>query len=226
MNKVVLVTGGNRGIGKEICNQLSSSENQVFMGSRSLKNGEAAASELSGKITVIELDTSSDESVKSAFDTISSQTDHIDAIINNAGIGVGNANLEEANIEEVKEIFEVNFFGPMRVNSIFLPLLMESSDPRIINVSSGMGTLAGLTGGYEGYRLSKAGLNAQTIQLANELQGRVKVFSMCPGWVRTDMGGPNAGRSVEQGADTAVWLVSDPDAASGRMYRDRMPIPW
>lgn len=226
MEKSILVSGGNRGIGKQICYDLSGLGHRVFLGSRDLKKGQDAATEMPGKVEVVQLDVSSEESVKRAFEQIAAQCDALDVLINNAGIGVGSAGLAEANLKEVKEIFEVNFFGPMRMNRTFLPLLEASVDPRIINVSSGMGTLSDLQGNYAGYRLSKAGLNAQTIQLANELKDRVKVFSMCPGWVRTEMGGPNATRGLEAGADTAVWLALEDEAASGRMYRDRSPIPW
>jgi NAD(P)-dependent dehydrogenase (short-subunit alcohol dehydrogenase family) len=226
MQKTILVTGGNRGIGKQICDELSGLGHRVFLGSRDLEKGKNAAAEMPGKVEAVQLDVASDESVKAAFDQISSKTDHLDVLINNAGIGVGNAGLAEAKLKEIKEIFEVNFFGSIRMNSVFLSLLEASPDPRIINMSSGMGQLSNLQGKSAGYRLSKAGLNAQTIQLANELAGRVKVYSMSPGWVRTDMGGSQAPRSLEQGADTAVWLALEDEAESGKMYFDREQVSW
>jgi NAD(P)-dependent dehydrogenase (short-subunit alcohol dehydrogenase family) len=131
------------------------------------------------------------------------------------------------NLEIAKEIMETNLFGAWRMIQYFLPLLSKSNDGRIINVSSGSGELASLTGKYPGYSLSKASLNALTIMLANELQGKgIKVNAMCPGWVRTDMGGPNAIRDVSQGADTAVWLAMEENIPSGKFFRDRKAINW
>ena len=135
--------------------------------------------------------------------------------------------LQSVNIEEVKRIMETNFYGPMRMNKTFLPLLKKSDEARIINISSGMGALNSLTGGYAGYRLSKTGLNAQTILLSHELkQTGIKVFSVCPGWVKTDMGGKSAPRPVEKGAETAVWLATEKNPASGKFFRDKKIISW
>jgi NAD(P)-dependent dehydrogenase (short-subunit alcohol dehydrogenase family) len=112
------------------------------------------------------------------------------------------------------------------VSQALVPLMQGSG--RVVDVSSGMGQLAEMNGGYPGYRLSKAALNALTRILADELKGTgVKVNSVCPGWVRTDMGGADAPRTPEQGAETIVWLATLPDdGPTGGFFRDRQPIPW
>ncbi|MBM3404236.1 MAG: SDR family oxidoreductase [Bacteroidetes bacterium] len=132
-----------------------------------------------------------------------------------------------ASLDEVRYIMETNFYGAWRMIQVFLPLLKKSSDGRIINISSGMGELKSLKGLYPGYSLSKAALNALTIMFSNELKETgIKVNAMCPGWVRTDMGGHNAPREVRQGADTAVWLATESEIPTGKFFRDRKEIEW
>jgi NAD(P)-dependent dehydrogenase (short-subunit alcohol dehydrogenase family) len=127
----------------------------------------------------------------------------------------------------VDNIMLTNVYGAWRMIQVFLPLLMKSREGRIINISSGLGELKTLTGEYPGYSLSKASLNALTIMFANELKATsIKVNAMCPGWVKTDMGGPGAPRTVSQGADTAVWLATANDIPSGKFFRDRSEINW
>ena len=226
--KIALVTGANRGIGLGIVHGLVRQGFHVLMGVRNLRKGEVSLASLdSDQAEILELDVCDSRSLIKASEWVKGKYGRLDVLINNAGIiGENQSNFRVGDISEIRDIMEVNYFGPMQVNAAFLPLLQRSDDPRIINVSSGMGELASLTGGYAGYRLSKAGLNAQTMLLANELKGEVKVFALCPGWVKTDMGGQNAPRSVEEGADTAVWLASDENAQTGKFYRDRKVIPW
>ena len=226
--RIALVTGANRGIGKGIAKGLSDEGFHVIMACRDVSKGETARREIGTVDTVVlQLDLSHPSSIERAASEVEEKHGRLDVLINNAGIiGKGKKAFREGDIEEIRGIMEVNYFGPMKMNASFLPLLLRGDDPRIINVSSGMGELSSLTGGYAGYRLSKAGINAQTILLANELRGQVKVFSMCPGWVRTDMGGEGAPRSVEKGADTAIWLSTDKKAESGKFYRDRRVISW
>jgi NAD(P)-dependent dehydrogenase (short-subunit alcohol dehydrogenase family) len=127
----------------------------------------------------------------------------------------------------VDNIMLTNVFGPWRMIQVFLPLLMKSSEGRIINISSGLGELRNLTGEYPGYSFSKASLNALTIMFAFELNAKgIRVNAMCPGWVKTDMGGPGAPRTVGQGADTAVWLATANDIPTGKFFRDRSEINW
>jgi len=131
-------------------------------------------------------------------------------------------------LTETADAMKTNFMGPVRTSKYFMPLLKKSADARIINLSSGMGELSSLqSGGYGAYRLSKTSLNAFTILLASELQQEgIKVFALCPGWVQTDMGGKGATRSVEKGAETAVWLATDKQSLNGKFYRDKKVIDW
>jgi NAD(P)-dependent dehydrogenase (short-subunit alcohol dehydrogenase family) len=130
-------------------------------------------------------------------------------------------------IEHVKSIMETNLYGVWRVTQWMIPLLKKSEDPRIINISSGMGQLTNLSGYYPSYSLSKASLNALTIMFSKELESDgIKVNAMCPGWVKTDMGGPNAPGTVQQGADTAIWLATEPNIPTGMFFKDRKPINW
>ena len=256
--KTILVTGGNRGIGLEICRQLDSLGHRVIMGSRDPDKGLAAARSLSSNVVVRQLDVTDDASILALAKAIRDEFGKLDVLINNAGIGSNDpalnnpivagirktvkkkfrpvwnamkqairklrrkgilAEVKHASatpLDKVKYIMETNFYGPWRMVREFLPLLENSNDPRIINVSSGMGQLKSLKGYSPGYSLSKSSLNALTILLSNDLAGKgIKVNAMCPGWVRTDMGGPDAPRDVSQGADTAVWL------ATSRKYPNR-----
>ena len=227
MDRIALVTGANRGIGFEICRQLAETGFQVVLTSRDEKKAEAAAHRIGPSVSFQVLDVRDERSVRDALESVKRRFGRLDVLVNNAGISKGSKTLENADMEDIKRIMETNFFGPIRVSKTFLPLLRKSDDARIINVSSAMGSLEDLGGGYAAYRLSKAGLNAQTILLASELKGSsVKVYAMCPGWVRTDMGGPFAPRSVPEGADTVTWLATTSDARSGAWYRDRREIPW
>jgi NAD(P)-dependent dehydrogenase (short-subunit alcohol dehydrogenase family) len=132
----------------------------------------------------------------------------------------------DAHLDTVRRTLETNLYGALQISQTLIPLMGGTG--RVVNVSSGMGQLSEMNGCCPGYRFSKAGLNALTRILADELRdSRIKINSVCPGWVRTDMGGPGADRSVEQGVDTIVWLATLPDSGpSGGFFRDRQPIPW
>jgi NAD(P)-dependent dehydrogenase (short-subunit alcohol dehydrogenase family) len=228
--KTVLITGANRGIGFEIARQLAGRGFHVFIGARSEQAGQAAQRELekAGKISLLVLDVSDSKSIASAASKFAS-IGQLDALINNAGIypdeGVSILTVSR---EQMVRTFQTNTFGALEVTQAFLPYLKKSPAPRVINFSSGLGQLDGLSAGIPSYGLSKLALNGVTIMLADALKAdRIAVNSMCPGWVRTDMGGASAPRSVEQGADTAVWLVTEADAGlTGKFFRDRKEIPW
>ncbi len=174
----------------------------------------------------VRLDVTDEESVFAARERVQSEAGRLDALINNAGVYGDPVGAADYDLERAREVLEVNTLGPWRLIEAFLPLLRESDAPRIVNVSSGAGQLSDMNGGRAAYRVSKAGLNALTRTLASD-QRWVKVNTMCPGWVRTDMGGSGAPRSVEDGADTAVWLATLPDdGPTGGFFRDRKPIPW
>lgn len=177
-------------------------------------------------VVLVSLDVTDEENVRRAKEWVEIKYGKLDVLVNNAGI-VSQKGLTATSTEGVKKVMETNFYGPMRMSTIFLPLFKKAKNAKIINMSSGMGALEDLAGGYAAYRLSKAGLNAQTILLSNELTDTcIKAFAMCPGWVKTDMGGASAPRSVEQGADTALWLATTEEGESGKFYRDRIMVNY
>ncbi len=220
--RVALVSGANRGIGAQIARQLAADHGfVVFAGAR----GPDDVEETDG-IIPIELDVTDQATVDAAQEQIGSDPGYLDALVNNAGVYGDPIGVVDYDLDRAHEVLEVNTFGPWRLSQAFVPLLQRSSQPRIVNVSSGAGQLSDMNGGRAAYRVSKAALNALTRTLASDERG-IKVNTMCPGWVRTDMGGSAAPRSVEEGADTAVWLATlDDDGPTGGFFRDRKPIPW
>jgi NAD(P)-dependent dehydrogenase (short-subunit alcohol dehydrogenase family) len=219
---VALVSGASRGIGAEIARELAADHGfLVFAGARNPDDVEVVDG-----IEPIRLDVTDQSTVDAARDRIASETGQLDALINNAGVYGDPIGAADYDLDRAHEVLEINTFGPWRLIEAFLPLMRESSRPRIVNVSSGAGQLSDMNGGRAAYRISKAGLNALTRTLASE-ERWLKVNTMCPGWVRTDMGGSAAPRSVEEGADTAVWLATLPDdGPTGGFFRNRKPIPW
>jgi NAD(P)-dependent dehydrogenase (short-subunit alcohol dehydrogenase family) len=174
------------------------------------------------------MDVSDDESVRAAAAKFARNESHLDVLVNNAGIVTdGDANILEPNLDRLRETMETNTFGPLRVVHAFQALLQKSKEPRIVNVSSGAGQLTdGADGWAPCYCISKTALNGVTSQLATALP-KFAVNSVCPGWVRTDMGGAAAPRSVEQGADTIVWLATEaPRSLTGKFLRDRKELAW
>ena len=229
--KTALVTGANKGIGYEVARQLAAKGFHVFVGARNAKAGRKAAEEMAkkcGKATFLEIDVADNDSVTTAAGEFSNIADHLDVLVNNAGIIVDGDNaILEVSDDLFRKTLETNTLGALRVARAFVPLLRKSKWPRVINVSSGGGQLTGGTDGWTpAYCISKTALNGVTVQLAAALP-KFAVNSVCPGWVRTEMGGENASRSVEEGADTIVWLASEaPQALTGKFLRDRKEIPW
>lgn len=229
---VALVSGGNRGIGRDVVRQLGERGITVVLGSRDLKRGEEVAAELEAKglrIVAKQLDIRDEASVERAARELEEEFGRVDILVNNAGISdPWRGTAEDADFDVVKDVLETNLFGAWRLAKAVIPLMRRNGYGRIVNLSSGMGQLSDMGGHSPGYRVSKTGLNALTRMLASELAGEnILVNSVCPGWVRTDMGGPGARRSVEEGADTPVWLATLPDGGpSGGFFRDRKPIPW
>jgi len=229
--KTALVTGANKGIGREVARQLAGKGFHVFIGARNRDAGRKAEEEIAkrgGKATFLEIDVNDNKSVTGAAREVWKITDHLDVLVNNAGIIMdGDDAILKISDDLVRKTLETNTLGALRVTRAFAPSLAKSKTPRVINVSSGGGQL---TGGAEGwspaYCISKTALNGVTSQLAAVLP-KFAVNSVCPGWVRTDMGGRNATRSVEEGADTIVWLATDaPQKLTGKFVRDRKEIPW
>jgi NAD(P)-dependent dehydrogenase (short-subunit alcohol dehydrogenase family) len=219
-----LVSGANRGIGREIARQLAGDHGfLVLAGSR-----DPGKIEETDSIVAVQLDVTSDASVDAARSQVESRPGRLDVLVNNAAVYGGYESVGEYDLDRAHEVVETDLFGPWRLARAFLPLLRRSGHGRIVNVSSGGGQLSDMNGGGAAYRVSKAGLNALTRVLAADEAGHgILANSLCPGWVRTDMGGSSAPRSVSEGADTAVWLATlDDDGPNGGFFRDREPIPW
>lgn len=224
--KTALITGGNRGIGLAIVHGLAKLGYRVLLGSRNLASGREAAAGIDGDVVPVELDLSSRETLKKHVGEILGKHPHIDVLINNAGI-LENGSLLEIKEEQFDTSMRVNFEAPFDLIRLLTPGMIERGYGRIVNLSSGWGSFGeGLTG-PSAYSVSKAALNALTLTLSQSLPPSVKVNSMCPGWVRTRMGGQGASRSPEEGAETAIWLATLPDnGPSGGFYRDKHEIPW
>jgi NAD(P)-dependent dehydrogenase (short-subunit alcohol dehydrogenase family) len=228
---VVVVTGGNRGIGFEICRQLAARGAQVILTARKPDAGAAAVKKLAAQelaTTFHPLDVTDGKSITALRDFLKNSYGHVDVLINNAGIiAKGDAPALQVELAAVRETLETNALGPLHLAQALAPLLKKGASPRIVNMSSGLGALTDNNGGYAAYRMSKTAINAVTAILAAELRGEVAVNSVCPGWVRTDMGGRHATRAVADGADTAVWLALDaPAKLTAKFVRDRKVIAW
>ena len=227
--RVAVVSGANRGIGLEVARQLAAGGLRVVVGSRDPAKGENAAREIGAGAVAHELDVTDQASVDRLAETLERDFGRLDVLVNNAGIiGAQGGRGTRADLDDVQRVLDTNLFGAWRLAKIAIPLMERNGYGRIVNVSSGMGQLSDMGSGSPSYRVSKTGLNALTRILAAELAGtNVLVNSVCPGWVRSDMGGPNARRSLEEGADTVVWLATLPDGGpTGGFFRDRQPIPW
>jgi NAD(P)-dependent dehydrogenase (short-subunit alcohol dehydrogenase family) len=230
VERVALISGGNRGLGREVARRLAAEGYQVVIGSRNLAKGEEAAGELGENVTACRLDVTDPETIESCIEEVRQRFGRLDVLVNNAGIEGGGwrTNATDVDLDEVRDTLETNLFGAWKLTQAALPLMRENGYGRIVNLSSGMGQLSEMDGHSPAYRVSKTGLNALTRMLTAELRGEnVLVNSCCPGWVRTDMGGPGARLSVEEGGDTPFWLATLPDdGPRGGFFRYRKPIPW
>ena len=232
--RVAVVTGANRGIGLEICRQLSRrDEMRVVLTSRDESKGRASVKALRAdglNVDYRQLDVTGERAAKVLAQHLVESYGRCDVLINNAGVMLDprGSRVLDSSVATYRETLEANFFGPLRLIQALVPLMKRGGYGRIVNISSGQGQLSDMGTGTPAYRISKTALNALTRTCAAELAGSgILVNSMCPGWVRTDMGGPSAPRTLAQGADTAVWLATLPqDGPSGRFFRDRKSIPW
>ena len=231
--KIAVVTGANRGIGFEISRGLARAGLSVILAARDREKGEAAARTLrgeGGEVEFRELDVADGDSIRAFAGEIERTPGRVDVLVNNAGIMIDprGSRLLDSDPETYRRTFETNVMGPLQLTQALLPLMQQQNYGRIVNVSSGQGQLSEMTSGTPAYRISKTALNALTrITAAETRAANILVNSMCPGWVRTDMGGANAPRTPEQGADTAVWLATLADGGpTGGFFRDRKAIPW
>ena len=229
VRRTVLVTGANRGLGFAIARELAALGHSVFLGSRDPEAGAEAATSLRRdglEVSSIQLDLTAPASIEDAIDHVGQSAAPIDVLVNNAGV-LHERPLVELTDAEIAESIAVHLTGPLHLIRKAMPAMRARGFGRIVNVSSGWGSFAEGLGGPGAYGVTKAALNALTVRLAEELPPAVKVNAMCPGWVRTRMGGPGATRSASEAADTAVWLATLPeDGPTGGFFRDRQPIEW
>jgi NAD(P)-dependent dehydrogenase (short-subunit alcohol dehydrogenase family) len=237
--RVAVISGANRGIGFETARQLARQGIRVVLTSRNPGKGEAATERLSNEgldVLFHPLDVTLEASVASLGAFIHSRCGRADILVNNAGVLLdshgtedsGGASVFHVSLSTLQATLKVNLFGALLLIQELTPLMKQQHYGRIVNISSGMGQLAEMGGHFPAYRISKTALNALTRIVAAETQGHnILINSICPGWVRTDMGGPNAERSPIDAADTIVWAATLPDdGPSGGFFRDREPIPW
>jgi len=228
--KVILVTGSNRGIGKETIRQLARVGHKTILTGRNADHVRDAQDDLAAEGVITDAfacDVRDEAQVRKLVQYVDERYGKLDVLVNNAGIFLDSSDSTKADIDIIRQTFDTNVLGPYRMIEVLLPLLRKSGDARIINLSSGMGGLTEMDGGYPGYRISKTALNAVTRIFANDLaKDKISVNSVCPGWVKTDMGGERATREVEQGAETIVWLATTEKPPTGKFLRDKKEIPW
>lgn len=229
MTHTALITGGNRGIGLAVGRELARRGLAIVLTARDPGEGEAAARELAkegGRVRFERLDVGRPNDAADCSERLMAQGTRVDVLVNNAGVLTGSTVLGSSE-EELRQAFEVHFWGALRTCRAFAPAMVRAGYGRIVNVSSGWGSIGEGMEGPAPYSLSKAALNALTVKLAQELAPAVKVNAACPGWVRTRMGGAGAELSPEQGAEGIVWLATLPeDGPTGGFFRRRQPVPW
>ena len=233
MERVAVVTGANRGIGLEVARQLARKGVRVVLTARDVRRGETARERLVANghdVAFHPLEVSSADQAFALARWVADEYGRLDILVNNAGILADPRGSRMLTLDPalLRATMETNLVGPLIVTQALVPLMEKNSDGRIVNMSSGLGQLADMGIGTPAYRMSKTALNAFTRILAKELTPLgIKVNAMCPGWVRTDLGGPTAPKSVEDAADTAVWLATLPDdGPTGGFFRDRQAIDW
>jgi len=226
MDDVALVTGGSRGIGFEVARELAH-RGAIVIVTGTTEGTARIASEKIPRSRAHALDISDRRSVAALASWIRSELGRLDVLVNNAAVLLDEGtSILETDPALFETTMRTNALGPLLVTQALAPLLEASVNPRVVNVSSGAGQISSMTSYAPAYSISKAALNAVTVMLAAALP-RARVNCVDPGWVRTDMGGPGAPRSVAQGADTIVWLATLPAGGpTGGFYKDKKRIPW
>lgn len=232
VKNIALITGGNKGIGFELVKQLAEKNFQVILASRNKENGKNAVSSLQKlgiEISLVELDVDNIESIQNAVEYVQHKYGRLDVLINNAAVYLDESlKLTEADPAILEKTMRTNLLGPFNLIHSFLPLMKKHNYGRIVNVSSGYGQIDEMDDyGAGAYKLSKLALNGLTRILASEVSGNIKINAVCPGWVRTDMGGPNAPRSAEEAARSILWLAElEEDGPNGGFSRNGQRISW
>lgn len=230
--RIAVVTGANKGIGFETVRHLSRAGVKVILTARDKARGEKASEALIREgmdVLFHQLDVTDGKSIKNLHEYVCREFGKLDILVNNAGVLLDRDKSGlDVDPDTVRKTMETNVYGPLVLCQTFIPQMRKNGYGRIVHVSSGMGQLSDMGAGYLAYRLSKTALNAVTRVIAEEVRGsNILVNSMSPGWTRTDMGGPNATRSPELGADTITWLATLPDGGpTGGFFMDRKPITW
>lgn len=226
----ILITGANRGIGRAAAERLVREGWAVITSARRAEDAEQTAADLrdagAHAPRPLELDLSRRDSIEATCAWLRKEEIPLGALVNNGAIYPKGDALEVPE-DEIQDALKINLFAPWVLARGVLPGMAERGYGRIVNVSSGYGSFASGLGGAAAYSVTKAAINAVTVKLAQVAPAGVKINTMSPGWVRTRMGGDNADRSPEEGADTIVWLATLPDdGPSGSFFRDRKPIDW
>lgn len=237
--KVAVVTGANRGIGLEVVRQLAKRGLEVILTSRNEAAGREAQRQLAEEGLQVHfrtLDVTSENDITTLRDWLTTEFGRLHVLVNNAGVMLEgdravpatSHKVLDTDFDRIRRTFEINTLGPLNMVLVLLPLMEQTGYGRIVNVSSGMGSMGEWAPGYPAYRISKVSLNMVTRLLAAEIdQPNILINSVCPGWVRTDMGGPDANRSLEKGAAGLVRLATLPDnGPTGAFFRDEKEIPW
>ena len=233
MKRVAVVTGANKGIGLGVARRLAQEGMQVVLTARDTAKGESACQDLMAEgwhARFHALDVRDRGQADRLARWLDREFARIDVLVNNAGIlpDPRGSRALDLSAGTLREALETNVIGVLNVTQALVPLMKAGGYGRIVNVSSELGQLSEMGVGAPAYRISKTALSAVTLMLAKELAGsRIKVNAMSPGWVRTDLGGPNAPRTVEEAADTVAWLAALPDdGPTGGFFKDRQPISW
>ncbi|MBP6786638.1 MAG: SDR family oxidoreductase [Candidatus Promineofilum sp.] len=229
--RVALMTGANRGIGLEVCRQLAGRGLRVVLTARDPNKGQAAADGLIANgldVTFLPLDVSDPAAAEAARVWVEGRYGRLDVLVNNAAVYLDdNVSIFDVPLSTFDKTLAANLYGPLHLCRAFVPGMRQRGYGRVVNVSSESGQLSTMGGYTAAYAISKTALNGLTRVVAAEAGQAVKVNAVCPGWVRTDMGGPHASRSVAEGADTIVWLATLPDSGpTGGFFQDRRPIAW